>query len=159
MTQARGGVVPDGAADHLIHGHGAQRTDQAARPDGVAHALVNAVFFRGVHVVFHLVEGAGQDGQHHEIGAGQRFFQGVHRLELPAVLVLFPGEQLVADDLVGFCGVEVNVVQINFTADALFQREVAHQAPGPAAGAAADVCDMNSVRLIVAYFHHKPFLF
>ena len=50
---------------------------------GIAHRLIDAVSFRRVDVAFHLVKGAGQDGDDDKIRAGQGLLQRIRHSILP----------------------------------------------------------------------------
>ena len=53
-----------------------------------------------MHVGGHLVKGAGQDGNHHEVRAGEGFLEGIGHLVLPLRLGVRMGADLAADDAV-----------------------------------------------------------
>ena len=78
-----GTVIADRFSDGDIHGDGAHGAHETARTYGIAHRLINAVSFRRVDVAFHLVKGAGQDGDDDKIRAGQGLLQRIRHSILP----------------------------------------------------------------------------
>ena len=78
-----GTVITDRFSDGDIHGDGAHGAHETACTYGIAHRLIDAVSFRRVDVAFHLVKGAGQDGDDDKIRAGQGLLQRIRHSILP----------------------------------------------------------------------------
>ncbi len=148
-----GAVLLDGLRELNVVGEGAQGADNAAGAHGVAYRLVDAVFFGGVYVGFHLVKGAGEDGEDDEIAAGECVLQGGDSFIGEVALYVLPALEAVADDFVVFCRLHVNVIQFDRAAEIGFNGKVAHQVPGPPAGAAADIGDFD---FLLLHIHIPP---
>ena len=85
-----GGKVTDRFCDGDKHGNSAKRANQSAGACCVADGLPDAVGLRCMDVGFHLIEGAGENGNDDEIGAGQRFLQSICCLIVPDAFDVFP---------------------------------------------------------------------
>ena len=133
----------DGLGDLDVHRDRAHGAHEAARAHRVAHRLPHAHALGQVDVAAHLLERAGEDGDHDEVRAGQGVLQRVGDLVFPAGDGVRVGADFIADDLVALGGGAVDVVQLHRAAHVRVHREVHHKAPRPAAGAAADVGDVQ----------------
>ena len=129
----------DGLSDFLKHGKGAHGPQNAAGAGGVPYGLVNPVFFRGMDIGLHLIKGAGKDGDDHEVGARKGLGKGGDCLIAPVGFGPLGGAELISDDLIVFCGLKINIIESHLPADVAAGGQIAHQSPGPAPGAAADV--------------------
>ncbi|MNM76800.1 hypothetical protein D3C81_886320 [compost metagenome] len=76
-------MVADRFGDLHVHRDAAHRANRAARTDGLANGLVDAVSFRRMYIRAHFLERAGKDGDDHKVGALQRFRQRRYRLVTP----------------------------------------------------------------------------
>ncbi len=138
-----GAAVPDRFGKLHVHGDGAHGPHKAARPHTVAHGLIDPEFFRLMHVGAHFLECPRKNGDHDEIRARQGFAQGADCLVVPLSLGVAPCRQGVPDGLVVFRRFTVNVIQAEGPAKLRFHGKVGHERPGPPAGAAADVGNLD----------------
>ena len=114
-----------------------------------------------MYVDFHFVKGAGQNRNDDKVGTGQSLLQGVGSLILPLGQGTLCAVELASDDHVVLGCFPVNVVERYLAADVRGRSQVAHQTPGPAAGATADVGDFQIFYFIVFIIHngHPPAIF
>ena len=145
--------VPDGFGDDNIHGDRAQGAHESAGTDGVAYGLPDADALRQVDVALHFPEGAGENGDHDKICAGEGFLQRIADLIGPAGDGVRVGADFLADDPVALRSFFVDIVEADGSADFRIRGQIGHEPPGPAAGAAADVGDLK-----VFYVRHLGYL-
>ena len=92
-----------------------------------------------VDVHLHLVKGARQDGDDHEVRPREGLLQGVRHPVTPPPPGGGAAADLVSDDLVGLGRPPVDVVQRHLAAHGRLHGQVGHKAPRPAPGPAPDV--------------------
>ena len=136
-------MVPDGPGKALEEGHGPKGPQDSAGAHRVSHGLIDAVSLRQVHVRRHVIEGAGQDGDGHEIRPRQSLRQGVGH----GVPPFCPGVRMLVDPLadapVPLRSGPVDVVEGDLAGQTLGERQIVHEHPGPGLGPAADVCELD----------------
>ena len=98
----------DGFPDFLKHGQGTHGAQNTAGAGGVPYGLKNAVFLWGMHIGFHLVKGAGKNGNHHKVGAGESFCKSGNSAIVPAGFSAFGVAELIADDFIICAGAKVD---------------------------------------------------
>ena len=110
-------------------------------------------------VCFHLVKGAGENGNHHEVRSRQRLGQAVADPVAPVAQSLGPGVHPAADDPVGLGGLPVDVIEGHLAAQGGLNGQIRHKVPGPAPGASADVGQPQVQGLSVFISHGSNLLF
>ena len=106
-----------------------------------------------MHIALHFVKGGGQDGNDHKVRAGQRALQAVGHGIAPVGHRLGTGADPFPDGPVLFGGVPVNIVQPHLALHAGVQRDIGHEPPGPAPGAAANVGHSKAGHAILFVLH------
>ena len=139
-----GAAVPDGLGDGDVHGQGAQGADDAPRPRCVPHRLPDVQPLRQVDVCLHLVKGARQNGDDHEVRPREGLLQALRHPVAPPPPGGGQAVYFVPDDLVGLGRRPVDVVQRHLPAHGRLHGQIGHEAPGPAPGTAPDVGQANA---------------
>ena len=138
-----GTAVPDGPGEALEERDGPHGPQDTAGAHRVPHGLIDAVLLRQMHVRRHVIQGAGQDGDGHEVRPRQCLLQGVRHGVTPLADGVGMGVDPVPDAPVPLRGGPVNIVEGDLPREALGQGEVVHEHPGPGFGPAADVTELD----------------
>ena len=132
-------AFPDRLGKSLINRNSPQCTEDPTRSHSVTHGLQNTVFFRSMYIRVHLCKSTGQDGNDHEIGACERFFQRfghcISEIRQRLFLLLYP----CAYDLIPLCGGNVNIIERDFAGQIRCQGKIQHKGSRPRLRPAADV--------------------
>ena len=132
-------MVPDGPGKALEERHRPHGPKDAAGPYRIPHGLVDAVFLRQMHVGRHVVQGAGQNGDSHEVRTRQGLLQGICHGVPPLGSGVGASVDPLPDAPVPLGGGYVDIIESDLSRELLGQSEVVHEHPGPGLGPAADV--------------------
>ena len=146
----------NGTGNFLKHGNHAQRPDQAAGACSISYGLVNTVFFRRMHIAFHLIKGAGYDGNHHKVRSFKRITDGIHRLVIPWGSAVRKLLHLISNHFVFTGGLPVNIIQIYASAHVIRRGQITHKPPCPSPGTSSYICDLDIFRPVVYIPHTVP---